>query len=858
MAAEFVTITKTEMEEWLPDGAKAIERRGYEIDRPGIVVKVYSSIVGEQSRGVGQDAIRCVLFDTFAERPLGKTKRVHRTEGATTVWERLDDRVVEMMLLLSEVTFCPKCGHIMILRNGKFGEFFGCSQFPDCRGTRKSNHVGQGYAERLELAKTFVKVEKDHADPVPDVERKVGEALYPPKVVSDVVDEVPMEFMPVSEFDLIKYPEEWKFQPIQGAVAKLVNHEGFSQNVVISSPTGSGKTLPAEMVIAHCLERMKKKAIYLSPFKALTQEKWDEWQEGVFKDKNISIVTGDYTLTKKRVEELRAADIILLTTEMLDSRTRRMKAEKNDWLLDVGVVVADETHIITMADRGDKTEAGLMRFFKLNRDALLVCISATMPNVDELGKWATVLNGKKTLVLKSTWRPVTLNVHAVPYYSKRYWDAEAEKETLTLDLIKEHAPDKFLVFVHAKRSGYALLRRLRDDGITADFHSADLNLDDRLRIESEFKDRENGIRVLVSTSTTAWGVNLPARRCIIFGVTRGLSPVDPMDIIQEIGRSGRPGLDPEGDAYIICPYDDQHYWANIVENCPLIRSQMLHEDVLGFHICAELGQKPMSIHQIRDWYSRSLAKLQGMDLDADFVEQILKELVRIGCVEYDHAWNNYKLTGLGRVSAWLYYDPWTVAGWFENFKRYIAPEEGSPIEAMKSQGLDEAIAICLANVPAYEMSYVPKDFEAQVGMLARKWAHYFPQFRAGCGTMMLAIAEMLKDGKVSNGLNIFYRQISFDMNRIVQALKLIDNMAGKWGRQEWFEVLGLRVRYGVPEKMIELVKIKGIGGVRAKKLYKEGIKSIADFVKKPKTAKKILKGSYDKVAAHAKELHEKT
>jgi len=886
MSSEFVRISREDWMAWIeriPDHS-IIERPNQEmmVDFPikdaqendlCLSVRVYTSLVGESTRGLGEDAIRCVLFDMISERPLGKTKRIHRTEGRTTVWERLDERFSDLREKIEEVTFCPKCGSAMVLRTPKQGQtwkpFFGCSSFPDCKGSRPESKRGEGIAERLELvarAKEFEEAsnddersEENQVGVLPESNGRSGEGIQVSTEsiledsdldIQESDGDVAVEFAPTNNFSLIEYPFE-KFQPIQGALAQVIEERDFNKNIICAAPTGAGKTVLAEMGIAKAHE-MGGKAIYLSPFKALTQEKYDEWREGIFKDKKISIVTGDYTLTESRIEELRKADIILLTTEMLDSRTRRMKAEKNTWLYDVAVVVVDEMHIITMEQRGDKTEAGLMRFFGINHEAILVGISATMPNVDELGDWASVLTNRKTLVLKSNWRPVNLNIHAIPYAGRRYWDQEASKMDLTLRTIDEYPEDKFLVFVHSKKSGYALLRELRDRGITADFHSADLELKKRLEIEKSFKDRGNGIRILVSTSTTAWGVNLPARRCIIFGVTRGLSPVDPMDIIQEIGRSGRPGLDPEGDAYILCPPDEMDYWGDIVNNCPPIRSQMLHEDVLGFHICAELGTRPMTTNQIKDWYQRSLAKYQGMDLEDDFVEQILTELTRIGAIEFDPAWNNYKLTGLGRVSAWLYYDPWTVADWYVNFRVYFEREN-----ELGTLTKEEGMAICLANVPSYDMGYVLRDWESDISRLANKACRVFPKFRAGCGVMMLALDAMLSDGEVPKDLNTFYRQISWDMSRIVQALKLIDSQHGLWGRQEWFEVLRLRVQYGVPEELVGLCKIKGIGGVRAKKLADSGIKSLDDFLQKPKVARNILGKVFESAWDSAQELKEK-
>ena len=107
---------------------------------------------------------------------------------------------------------------------------------------------------------------------------------------------------------------------------------------------------------------------------------------------------------------------------------------------------------------------------------------------------------------------------------------------------REH--EKCLLFVHDKTTGKELVRQLRGEGVVTEFHNADAPKDTRKRIESEFKDPMGKIRVLVATSTLAWGVNVPAKNAIIVGTTRGINQVDLADIHQMAGRAGR-ALPPE-------------------------------------------------------------------------------------------------------------------------------------------------------------------------------------------------------------------------------------------------------------------------------------------------------------------------
>ena len=97
-------------------------------------------------------------------------------------------------------------------------------------------------------------------------------------------------------------------------------------------------------------------------------------------------------------------------------------------------------------------------------------------------------------------------------------------------------------------------------GVSAKFHNADLGLSERLEIENSFNKKRGGLRVLVSTSTLAWGRNLPARNVVILGVHRGIAEVDELDIIQMAGRAGRYGIDDAGFVYLICPDGSAPHW----------------------------------------------------------------------------------------------------------------------------------------------------------------------------------------------------------------------------------------------------------------------------------------------------------
>lgn len=157
------------------------------------------------------------------------------------------------------------------------------------------------------------------------------------------------ELVSTSKFPYAKFPFE-SFNPVQSRVFEYYDKQN---NLVIATATSSGKTVIAEMIASYEIRANKKKAMYLVPMKSLAQEKYEDWTDPKhhFYDLKVSICTGDYRLTPSRQKELDQADVIIMSSEMLSHRTRSNNAEKNKWMSQIGTLIIDESHLLSVPGR---------------------------------------------------------------------------------------------------------------------------------------------------------------------------------------------------------------------------------------------------------------------------------------------------------------------------------------------------------------------------------------------------------------------------------------------------------------------------------------------------------------------------
>lgn len=307
-----------------------------------------------------------------------------------------------------------------------------------------------------------------------------------------------------------EYPyAKWSFEKLNPVQSRIMDFYDKDMNGIISAATSAGKTVIAEQFLSYEIRKRGGKGMFLVPMRALAQEKIDQWTDPNyhFGDLKVSICTGDYRITKERAKELEEADLIIMTSEMLSHRSRNFQSEQNSFLKDIGTLVVDESHLLTVPGRGDHLEVGLMKFAEINKQSKIVLLSATMPNVEEIAGWVSYgLTKKDTFVLESKFRPVPLNVHYEVYDDKvqGYGATEKEKVNLALDIVEYYPEDKFLIFSHTKKTGELMKKELAKIGISAEFHNADLDKKSRISLENRFK-KEKEPRVIVATSTLAWG-----------------------------------------------------------------------------------------------------------------------------------------------------------------------------------------------------------------------------------------------------------------------------------------------------------------------------------------------------------------
>jgi replicative superfamily II helicase len=649
------------------------------------------------------------------------------------------------------------------------------------------------------------------------------------------------------------FPME-RFNPIQ---SKLVEFVSGDNNVVVEAKTSTGKTVMGEMFMWKVLQEGRK-IIYTSPLKALTREKWDSWTKR-FGDKGykIAIVTGDYRLTDKRIKELNDAHIILCTSEMLDHRTRNMTSEKSEWLAKAGLLILDEVQMIGMKDRGDKLEAGLMRFTLINPTCRLILLSGTMPNSGEISGWVRDLNGKDTILVKSGWRPIKLNMKYEGYDdSGTYYEAKFAMFGIVISEVKKHDKDKILIFVHSKTDGRKLMTMLGDLGYTVEFHNADLEADERVNIEESFKDKEGGVRIIIATSTLAYGLNLPARVVIIAGMHRGIEEVSELDIVQMCGRSGRMGIDTEGDAIMVFPRRKLEEYKRMIEDPGDIMSQINNPVIAAFHVIGEIATKAIKTKEdVHKWYARTLAIRQGEKMDKEYVDQLVDYLIQNNAIRDVNG--QLVETELGKAAVYFYLRPDMLKDLLVNWTKIfeVGVESNDFIVSLAMSKLRMYLDIIVSKADRAKIEQYHKASKAMVGTLgaieegqAKIGMAYLNMLRGIGGT------EIIDGKKVANPLSGVQRGLSQDIERLCQAVMYIDAKYARWGKGTYWSGMALRFKYGIGPELISLCRLEGIGGVYARKLYDAGIRQPTDLITKKRDSIMVLGAKYDGIVTKNEEM----
>ncbi|KAF2220729.1 hypothetical protein BDZ85DRAFT_267054 [Elsinoe ampelina] len=421
------------------------------------------------------------------------------------------------------------------------------------------------------------------------------------------------------------FPYEY-FNAVQSrCFATLYQSDG---NFVLSAPTGSGKTVAFELAICRLISQQPDldfKIVYMAPTKALCTERTRDWQRKFSTlPINVEEVTGD--TASGTLQLVKNAHVIVTTSERWDSLTRKWKDHEKLVRL-IRLLLIDEVHILGQ-NRGATLEAVVSRMKSVGSNIRFVAVSATVPNVQDLAIWlgrdqdhpSTPAALEK---FGEDFRPVRLKKHVIGYdlRTSNDFQFDAAMTKNIPNVIQKYSKGKpVMIFCMTRKSCGSTANQLAEwyvrckegekpwtiDGrpvfvgdrdLQATLHAgvaihhAALSAEDRSAIESGYL--AGSIKVICCTTTLAVGINLPCHMVVVKGtatiadggkLTRELSD---MDILQMMGRAGRPQFDTDAIAVIMTKTDRAAVYDRMV-NCQEILESRLHVNLIE-HLNAEIG-----------------------------------------------------------------------------------------------------------------------------------------------------------------------------------------------------------------------------------------------------------------------------
>ncbi len=394
---------------------------------------------------------------------------------------------------------------------------------------------------------------------------------------------------------------EWKGFHLSQFQIQAVRALNEGKNVLVSAPTGAGKTLVAEYAIADAVARGKR-CVYTAPIKALSNQKYRDFRDDP--DIDVGLMTGDVTIHAH-------AQVLIMTTEIL--RNAVLEAPEN--LHDVDYVIFDEIHFMDDPERGCVWEESLIF---APPDIRVIALSATIDNLDQLGAWMREIRPHDLAVVQSSKRPV-------PLKHRLYLPGEGMFASARLDYVRrqkarppkgrgraggrggrrfpdsrEMRPEALdglfdelqdgglmptLVFSFSRKDCERLARRNRrrqllDKDEVARIRALQLDLIELFQLDDGELDGEvfelarHGVgyhhagmlpihkevvermftsgltKLLFTTETFALGINMPARTVVFASLRKfdgvGFDYLRTRDYLQMAGRAGRQGIDKEG------------------------------------------------------------------------------------------------------------------------------------------------------------------------------------------------------------------------------------------------------------------------------------------------------------------------
>lgn len=518
-----------------------------------------------------------------------------------------------------------------------------------------------------------------------------------------------------------------------------------SENILLCAPTGAGKTNVALLTIletiSHYLDLETNKIdldafkiVYISPLKALVQEQVREFGEKLepFGIK-VSELTGDRNLTKQQISE---TQMIITTPEKWDVITR--KSSDTSYTNLVRLIIIDEIHLLH-DERGPVLESIVARTIRheiATRDPVrLVGLSATLPNYRDVARFLRVDTKKGLFFFDSTYRPCPLAQCFIGITEKKAIKRYQAMNDACYDKVMQYAGQhQVIIFVHSRKETAKTARYLRDkaaeEGTLNKFLRSDIKASELLKAESEsvkstdLKDllptgfaihhaglsradrasseemfRTGCAQVLVSTATLAWGVNLPAHTVIIKG-TQVYSPekgrwteLSPQDVLQMLGRAGRPKYDKSGDGVIITAHSELNYYMSLINASLPIESQLMSKLVDNINAEISLGTIRTRDDAI-EWlgytylYVRMLKSPRVYRVGADYDEDPTLTLKRLdlshtalsilrdnNLIKYDAASGRVQPTDLGRIASNFYISHTSMTTYNTNLKPFLTPIE---------------------------------------------------------------------------------------------------------------------------------------------------------------------------------------